>query len=74
VRLYCEEEVIFAEQGVDPTQPTTVLSDGEETVRIAQGNFRYFGEAILDRFRVTNGRACDLACLGKPLLLRKSGS
>ena len=41
------------EQGVDPTQPTTFLSDGGETVRIAQGNFRYFGEPILDWFHIT---------------------
>ena len=33
----------LTEQGVDPTQPTTFLSDGGETVRIAQGNFRAFG-------------------------------
>ena len=42
----------LAEQGVDPTQPTTFLSDGGETVRIAQGNFRTFGEPILDWFHV----------------------
>ena len=40
------------EQGVHPTQPTTFLSDGGETVRIAQGNFRYFGEPILDWFHI----------------------
>ncbi|MGH8210694.1 MAG: IS1096 element passenger TnpR family protein [Steroidobacteraceae bacterium] len=43
----------LAEQGVDPTQPTTFLSDGGETVRIAQDNFRYFGEPILDWFHIT---------------------
>ena len=40
------------EQGVHPTQPTTFLSDGGETVRIAQGHFRYFGEPILDWFHI----------------------
>jgi hypothetical protein len=42
----------LAEQGVDPTQPTTLLSDGGETVRIAQGHFRTFGEPILDWFHI----------------------
>jgi hypothetical protein len=42
----------LTEQGVDPTQPTTFLSDGGETVRIAQGNFRGFGEPILDWFHI----------------------
>lgn len=42
----------LAEQAVDPTQPTTFLSDGGETVRIAQGNFRAFGEPILDWFHI----------------------
>ncbi len=42
----------LTEHGVDPTQPTTFLSDGGETVRIAQGHFRYFGEPILDWFHI----------------------
>jgi hypothetical protein len=42
----------LTEQGVDPAQPTTFLSDGGETVRIAQGSFRYFGEPILDWFHI----------------------
>src|ERR1019366_5625175 len=40
------------EQGVFPAQPTTFLSDGGETVRQAQGEFREFGEPILDWFHV----------------------
>ncbi|MDQ2944586.1 MAG: hypothetical protein M3Y27_01345 [Acidobacteriota bacterium] len=43
----------LTEQGVDPTQPTPFLSDVGETVRIAQGNFRAFGEPILDWFHIT---------------------
>ncbi len=42
----------LTEQGVDLAQPTTFLSDGGETVRIAQGNFRDFGEPILDWFHI----------------------
>src|ERR1017187_9828916 len=42
----------LAEQGVFPAQPTTFLSDGGETVRQAQGEFRDFGEPILDWFHV----------------------
>jgi hypothetical protein len=42
----------LAEQGVFPAQPTTFLSDGGETVRQAQGEFREFGEPILDWFHV----------------------
>jgi hypothetical protein len=34
------------------TRPTTYLSDGGETVRIAQGEFRAFGEPILDWFHI----------------------
>jgi hypothetical protein len=45
-------ERFLAEQGVFPTQPTTFLSDGGETVRQAQGEFRDFGEPILDWFHV----------------------
>jgi hypothetical protein len=41
-------ERFLAEQGVFPAQPTTFLSDGGETVRQAQGEFRQFGEPILD--------------------------
>jgi hypothetical protein len=41
-----------AEQGVFPARPTTFLSDGGETVRQAQGEFRGFGEPILDWFHV----------------------
>jgi hypothetical protein len=41
-------ERFLAEQGVFPAQPTTFLSDGGETVRQAQGEFRDFGEPILD--------------------------
>jgi hypothetical protein len=42
----------LAEQGVFPAQTTTFLSDGGDTVRRAQGDFRDFGEPILDRFHV----------------------
>jgi hypothetical protein len=45
-------ERFLAEQGVFPAQPTTFLSDGGETVRQAQGEFRDFGEPILDWFPV----------------------
>jgi hypothetical protein len=45
-------ERFLAEQGVFPAQPTTFLSDGGETVRQAQGEFREFGEPILDWFHV----------------------
>ena len=45
-------ERFLAEQGVFPAQPTTFLSDGGETVRQAQGEFRQFGEPILDWFHV----------------------
>jgi hypothetical protein len=45
-------ERFLAEQGVFPAQPTTFLSDGGETVRQAQGEFRDFGEPILDWFHV----------------------
>ena len=45
-------ERFLAEQGVFPAQPTTFLSDGGETVRRAQGEFREFGEPILDWFHV----------------------
>jgi hypothetical protein len=41
-------ERFLAEQGVFPAQATTFLSDGGETVRQAQGEFREFGEPILD--------------------------
>jgi hypothetical protein len=34
-------ERFLAEQGVYPAQPTTFLSDGVETVRQAQGEFRH---------------------------------
>jgi hypothetical protein len=42
----------LAEQGVYPAQPTTFLSDGGDTVRQAQGDFRQFGEPILDWFHI----------------------
>jgi hypothetical protein len=42
----------LAEQGAFPTQPTTFLSDGGETLRQAQGEFREFGQPILDWFHV----------------------
>jgi hypothetical protein len=45
-------ERFLAEQGVFPAQPTTFLSDGGEAVRQAQGEFRRFGEPILDWFHV----------------------
>jgi hypothetical protein len=45
-------ERFLAEQGVFPAQPTTFLSDGGDTVRQAQGEFRQFGEPILDWFHV----------------------
>jgi hypothetical protein len=45
-------ERFLAQQGVFPAQPTTFLSDGGETVRQAQGEFRQFGEPILDWFHV----------------------
>jgi hypothetical protein len=45
-------ERFLAQQGVFPAQPTTFLSDGGETVRQAQGDFRQFGEPILDWFHV----------------------
>jgi hypothetical protein len=45
-------ERFLAEQGVLPAQATTFLSDGGETVRQAQGEFREFGEPILDWFHV----------------------
>ena len=45
-------ERFLAEQGVFPAQPTTFLSDGGETVRQAQGEFRQFGVPILDWFHV----------------------
>jgi len=48
-------ERFLAEQGVFPAQPTTFLSDGGETVRQAQGEFRQFGEPILDWFHVAMG-------------------
>jgi hypothetical protein len=52
--LVCRHEIPFApaEQGVFPAQPKTFLSDGGETVRQAQGEFREFGEPILDSFHV----------------------
>ena len=46
-------ERFLAEQGVDPAQATTFLSDGGDTVRQAQGEFRQFGEPILDWFHLT---------------------
>lgn len=45
-------ELFLAEQGVFPAKPTTFLSDGGERVRQAQGEFREFGEPILDWFHV----------------------
>jgi hypothetical protein len=45
-------ERFLAEQGVFPAQSTTFLSDGGDTVRRAQGDFRDFGEPILDWFHV----------------------
>ena len=45
-------ERFLAEQGVFPAEPTIFLSDGGETVRQAQGEFRQFGEPILDWFHV----------------------
>jgi hypothetical protein len=39
-----------AEQGVFPAQSTTFLSDGGETLRQAQGEFREFGEPIATGF------------------------
>jgi uncharacterized protein involved in tolerance to divalent cations len=45
-------ERFLADQGVFPAQPTTFLSDGGHTVRQAQGEFRQFGEPILDWFHV----------------------
>jgi hypothetical protein len=45
-------ERFLAEQGVFPAQPTTFLSDGGDTVRQAQSEFREFGEPILDWFHV----------------------
>ena len=45
-------ERFLAEQGVFPAQPTTFLSDGGDSVRQAQGDFRAFGEPILDWFHV----------------------
>ena len=42
----------LAEQGVYPAEPTTFLSDGGDTVRQAQGDFRQFGEPILDWFHI----------------------
>ena len=45
-------ERFLAEQGAFPAQPTTFLSDGGDTVRQAQGEFRQFGEPILDWFHV----------------------
>jgi hypothetical protein len=41
---------------VFPAQPTTFLSDGGETVRQAQGEFRRFREPILDWFHVAMRR------------------
>jgi hypothetical protein len=41
-------ERFLAEQGVFPAQPTTFLSEGGETVRQAQGEFRDFGEPSID--------------------------
>ena len=46
-------ERFLVEQGVDPGQATTFLSDGGDTVRQAQGEFRQFGEPILDWFHLT---------------------
>jgi hypothetical protein len=46
-------ERFLAEQGVFPAQRTTFLSDGGDTVRRAQGEFRQFGEPILDWFHVS---------------------
>jgi hypothetical protein len=51
-------ERFLAEQGVFPTEPTTFLSDGGETVRQAQGEFREFGGPILDWFHVAM-RTCE---------------
>jgi hypothetical protein len=45
-------ERFLAEQGVLPARPTTFLSDGGDSVRQAQGDFRAFGEPILDWFHV----------------------
>src|ERR1017187_2339523 len=45
-------ERFLVEQGVFPAQPTTFLSDGGDSVRQAQGDFRAFGEPILDWFHV----------------------
>jgi len=42
----------LAEQGVYPAESTTFLSDGGDTVRQAQGDFRQFGEPILDWFHI----------------------
>jgi hypothetical protein len=42
----------LVEQGVYPAQPTTFLSDGGDTVRQALGDFRQFGEPILDWFHI----------------------
>jgi hypothetical protein len=42
----------LAEQGVYPAEPTTFLSDGGDTVRQAQGDFRQIGEPILDWFHI----------------------
>jgi hypothetical protein len=51
-------ERFLAEQGVFPAQPTTFLSDGGETVRQAQGEFREFGD---DSRLVPCGHANDSA-------------
>jgi hypothetical protein len=45
-------ERFLAEQGVCSAQSTTFLSDSGDTVRRAQGDFRDFGEPILDWFHV----------------------
>ncbi len=45
-------ERFLAEQGAFPAQPTTFLSDGGDSVRRAQGEFRAFGEPILDWFHI----------------------
>lgn len=65
-------ERFLAEQGVSPAQSTTFLSDGGDTVRRAQGDFRSFGEPILDWFHIAM-RMTQLSQLIKGLPKPSSG-
>lgn len=54
----------LVEQGACPAQPTTLLSDSGDTAWQAQGDFREFGEPILDWFHIA-------MCMRQPTQLIK---